>query len=127
LTQLLQDIEDQGGWHDAFQSKTLCAAKPEVYGLPGTTLRRAVQNKTQRLKKLRRDAHLKLLVSLGIVAFPHRRQRGLHDMQPSSPQTVTAGITLRTLHSLLHDIESNGGIHGVVGLRTICNCNPNER
>ena len=123
LTQLLQDIEDQGGWHEAFQLKSLCAAKPEVYGLPGSALRRAVQNKTQRLKKLRRDAYLELLVSFGIVAFSHQRQRDLQRIQASSSQTGK-GITSRQLKVVLQDIESNGGMHGVVSLRTICNRNP---
>ena len=44
-TQPLQDIEDQGGWHVAFKLQILWAAKHEVYGLPGTARRRAVQEK----------------------------------------------------------------------------------
>jgi hypothetical protein len=123
LTQLLQDIEDQGGWHDAFKLKTLCAAKPDVYGLPGSVMRRAVQNKTQRLKKLSRVAYLELLVSLGIKAFPHRRQQGLTHLNNSSQHKVI-GIKPQQLQTLLQDIECNGGLHGVVGLRTICNRKP---
>ena len=123
LKQLLQDIEDQGGWHETFKLKTLCDAKPDVYGLPGTAMRRAVQNKTQRLKKLSRVAYLELLVSLGINAFPHQRQRGLLHLQDSSKPRVV-GIKPQQLKTLLQDIESNGGLHGVVGLKTICNRKP---
>jgi hypothetical protein len=118
---LLQDIEDQGGLHEAFKLKTLRAGRPEVYGLPGNAMRRAIQNKTQRLKKLNRVAYMELLVSVGIEAFSHQRHRGIQRMQ--LPQQGS-GISPAQLTILLYDIESHGGLNGVVGLRTICNLKP---
>ena len=121
LKQLLQDIEDQGGFHEAFKLKTVCAANPEMYGLQGTAKRRAIQNKTQRLKQLSCVAYLELLVSFGIAAFPHQRPRTMTHM-PSLQSG--SGIRPSLVHKLLRDIESHGGLHGVWSLRTICNRKP---
>ena len=84
-------------------------------------MRRAVQNKTQRLKKMSRTAYVELLVSLDIHKFPSQRQR--HHQQVQHPHQGS-GIRPRQLKALLHDIELNGGLNGVVALRTICNRKP---
>ena len=123
LHQLLQDIEDHGGLQTAFQLKHLCARKPDVYGLPGTTMRRAIQNKTQRLKKMSRAAYLELLLSLGIDSFNNQRQRNIQHLQ--SPMQTKKGIQPKQLNTLLQDVEARGGIHaGGMALRHICNCKP---
>ncbi len=122
LQQLLQDIEDHGGLHGAFKLKPLCARKPDVYGLPGTVMRRAVQNKTQRLKKMSRVAYLELLVSLRIESSQMQQRRGTP--QHMRMQNQSRGIQPKQLQALLHDIEAHGGIHGVVALQKICNCKP---
>ena len=124
LRQLLQDIEDQGGFQNVLKLKTLCARRPEMYGLPGSALRRAVQNKTQRLKQMNRAAYLELLLSLGVESFTHQQQCRLE--QRKMPTKQATGIKEKQLKSLLQDIKANGGLNYVVAptLRNICNCKP---
>ena len=122
LHQLLQDIEDQGGLHNAFQLKALCARKPDVYGMPASAMRRAIQNKTQRLKKMSRESYLELLLSSGIASFQQQQQQR-HQMNNIRSGKQSSGIKPKQLRSLLHDIEAQGGRHGIA-LREICNRKP---
>lgn len=118
LQQLLQDIEDNGGLHDGFKLKALCARKPDVYGLPASARRRAIQNKTQRLKRMSRVAYLELLLSFGISSFQNQCQRRTQSLDSSKPIN---GIHPQQLRVLLHDIETQGGLQSMVALRSICN------
>jgi hypothetical protein len=66
LRLLLQDIQAQGGRKD-FVLRTLCNLRPEVYGSPGSALRRAIQNKTNYIKSLNAIEYHELLIAVGIL------------------------------------------------------------
>ena len=71
LKQLLLDIEGRGGLEASFKLKALCDLKPDIYGLRGTTQRRAIQNRVNRLKKLTPAEHNKLLIYCGVDSSRH--------------------------------------------------------
>ena len=64
---LLVDIERGGGLHvPRFSLKHLCNAKPDVYGNPGSELRRQVQNKVQKLRALDGPKYQQVLNYFGV-------------------------------------------------------------
>lgn len=122
LRELLQDIEDNGGLNENLRLKSLCAKKPDVYGLPASARRRAIQNKTQRLKKMSRVAYLELLVSMRISTLP--LQRHPYTAAATGDRHGRTGIQPHQFHVLLQDIESQGGLQQTPSLRTLCNRKP---
>lgn len=62
LKQLLLDIEAAGGLlAPTFSLQHICNLKPDVYGPPGSQLRRQVQNKVHKLRKLKPFQYLSVL------------------------------------------------------------------
>ena len=59
--QLLRDIEHYGGLHGS-SVRAICNRKPDYYGAPNSTLRKAVQNKVTRWKKLSPAAYQLLVL-----------------------------------------------------------------
>lgn len=66
---LLQDIEEQGGL-DVVDLASLCNAKPDVYGLPRSPLRRKVQNKVDRWKTKSSSEFDAIKRNLGVTSAP---------------------------------------------------------
>ena len=69
LIQLLLDFETHGGLHGPCSLKALCDLRPQLYGQVDSSRRRAIQNKTHRLKTMTRLAYLELLATHGILPF----------------------------------------------------------
>ena len=147
LIQLLIDFETHGGLHGPCSLKALCDLRPQLYGQVGSSRRRAIQNKTHRLKTMTRLAYLELLATHGILPFQPVLQtistvRGLEYFErPLAPSpTVTTRIDAYgnstsvttasrskvsgdVLRMLLQSIEDNGGRKHFV-LRIVCNRRP---
>jgi len=70
LKQLLIDIETHGGLV-GLKLTSLCNKKPDIYGRPGSALRRKVQNKTCRLKHLSPTAYLHVLNYFNVPSGLH--------------------------------------------------------
>jgi hypothetical protein len=86
LRALLVDIEAAGGIHDPnFNLQTIVNRKPDVYGGVGTTLRRQVQNKTTKLKRLDRIKYLEVLNYLGVSS--HALTRSFSSAAVTAPVT----------------------------------------
>jgi len=63
--QVLQDIEESGGLSFTNLDR-LCKRKPEIFGKTNSPLRRQIQNKVARWKKLERVDCYKLLLNLEV-------------------------------------------------------------
>lgn len=113
LKQLLSDIEEQGGLQSKFTLRAVCDSKPELYGNKGTLQRRAIQNKTHRLKLLHRGEYLELLAFFGIQSS-QGRQRVLEPPHNTCEVCAVCGVTQTMFVQLLHVIEHQGGLHGPV-------------
>ena len=62
LKALLVDIESAGGFASpTFSLKRICDLKPDIYGSPGSDLRRQVQNKVHKLRQLAPYQYLSVL------------------------------------------------------------------
>jgi len=66
LKQLLQDIEAYSGITVYNNLKGLCDRNPQVYGTKGSPLRRQVQKKYTKLRKLPIKRYNKLLEEYGV-------------------------------------------------------------
>jgi len=64
---LLLDIEASGGLSANFQLKHFCDQKPTVYSKPNSKIRRQVQNRVNRLKKISATDFQKYLNVFGIL------------------------------------------------------------
>lgn len=119
LKQLLCDIEEQGGLHSNFTLRSVCDSKPTLYGHKGTPQRRAIQNKTQRLKLLHRREYLELLAFFGIQSSQGRQR--VHEVAHTNTCEVCAicGVTQTMFVQLLCAIENQGGLHGPVPLQDV--------
>ena len=84
IKELLTDIEAEGGIHAAnFRLNTIINRKPDVYGIEGTKLRRSVQNKTDKLRRISQVQYLTLLNYMGV----HANQSS--NLFTSAPLTVS--------------------------------------
>lgn len=71
LKQLLIDIEQAHGGLLGLKLTSLCNKKPDIYGRPGSALRRKVQNKTFRLKQLSHSDYLHVLNYFNVASGLH--------------------------------------------------------
>jgi hypothetical protein len=71
LRQLIQDIDSNGGI-DLISVRNLCNRKVDIYGTPGSHLRRCVQNQVHRWKTTRKDQFQNLQIEfLGGASISH--------------------------------------------------------
>lgn len=88
--QLLQDIEQFGGigvcppgssfTRLPFKLQHLCKRRCDIYGRPGTDLRKQVENRVQKLKKLKQADYYRLLAELGVQ--PQGRRQEQEEAEP---------------------------------------------
>lgn len=73
--QLLQDIEDSGGLHHLSKArslKSICDARKEEFGNPGTPLRRAIQHRVRYLKSWPLPQYHNYLAFLQVTPYTSR-------------------------------------------------------
>lgn len=72
LKQLLTDLESHGGLNTGVSIKQICDLKSDIYGCPGSKIRKQVQNRVDRLRRIPYNDYLSLLQSLGVPVNLHQ-------------------------------------------------------